>query len=171
MIIRPAQAGDSVAIAAITNAIIRDTLITFTTIQRHPEEIAADIAARGPAFLVALDAGGKVGGFATYGAFRGGPGYAYTCEHSIQLAPAVRGAGMGRALMARIEAVARANRFHVMVGGVSSANPGGVAFHLAMGFEQVCHLPEVGYKEDQWLDLILMQKILHPLPDSDRRGG
>ena len=159
MIIRPAHANDAAAIAEIANQIIRDTLVTFTTAERNTDSIAADIAARAPAYLVAEKAG-RVVGFATYGPFRTGPGYAQTCEHSIQLDPGARGQGTGRLLMAELENIARAEGVHVLVAGISSANPGAMAFHAALGFVKVGQMRQVGRKSGRWLDLILMQKIL-----------
>lgn len=159
MIIRPANANDAVAIAEIANQIIRDTLATFTTATRSADSIAADIATRAPAYLVAEQAG-QVVGFATYGPFRAGPGYARTCEHSIQLSPGARGQGTGRLLMAELENIARRQGVHVLVAGISSANPGAVVFHAALGFTRVGQMPQVGRKSGRWLDLILMQKIL-----------
>lgn len=161
MSIRQAQVGDAAAIAGITNAIIRDTLVTFTTVERNPEDIAAEIRSRGPGYIVA-EHEGQVVGFATYGPFRAGPGYAHCREHSIQLAPMARGRGYGRALMLRLEDAALADGVHVLVAGISSANPDAIAFHAALGFAEVGHMPEVGFKWGQWLDLVLMQKILAP---------
>ncbi|WP_377190093.1 GNAT family N-acetyltransferase [Ruegeria meonggei] len=159
MIIRPAQAGDATAIAEITNAIIRETLITFTTIERSLDSIATDINARGAAYLVA-EVERQVLGFATYGPFRSGPGYAQSREHSVQLSPKARNQGAGRALMTALEDVARSEGVHVLVAGISSANPGAVAFHAALGFEITGQMPEVGFKWGKRLDLVLMQKIL-----------
>lgn len=159
MIIRQANTADTGAICAIWNGIVRDTDITFTTVEKSDAEIAADIAARGTAWLVAEE-GDQVIGFATYGPFRGGPGYAHTMEHSIHLAPAARGLGAGRALMERLEQVARAEGVHVLVAGISGTNPGAVAFHARLGFEEVGRMPQVGRKGGEWLDLLLMQKIL-----------
>lgn len=173
MNIRQAMADDAPAIVAITNAIIRDTLVTFTTDERSVESIVADIEAKGPAFLVAEN-DGVVLGFATYGNFRCGPGYAQCREHSIQLAPQTRGQGVGRALMAALEDGAKADQVHVLVAGISSANPAAIAFHAAIGFEHVGHMPEVGFKWGQRLDLVLMQKILGPqssvAPDRDKKA-
>ncbi len=161
MRVRQAQPADAAEIALITNAIIRDTLVTFTSDERSAESIARDIQARGAAFLVA-EYQGQVIGFATYAPFRSGSGYAKCREHSIQLADNARGHGFGRALMERLQQVARGEGVHVLVAGISSANPGAIAFHSALGFAEVGHMPEVGHKWGQYLDLVLMQKILSP---------
>ncbi|KIC43272.1 GNAT family acetyltransferase [Ruegeria sp. ANG-R] len=161
MIIRQARAEDASGIAAITNAIIRDTLVTFTTTERSLGSIVADIEMRGSHYLVAeLD--GQVVGFATYGPFRAGPGYVRTAEHTIQLSRIAWGQGIGRALMSVLERIAHKDGVHVLVAGISSANPGAIDFHSAIGFHQVGRMPEVGRKRDQWLDLVLMQKIIGP---------
>jgi len=158
-LIRPAKPEDAPAIAAITNAMIRDTLVTFSTTEKHPQEIAARLSQSGPCFLVAEDHG-TVLGFATYGSFRNGPGYRHTAEHSIHLAAEARGRGLGRALMTSLEKQARVDEIHILVAGISSANPGAVHFHTALGFQHVGRMPETGRKWGQWLDLILMQKRL-----------
>lgn len=159
--IRPATAADCAAIAAIWNPIIRDTAITFTDLERTEAGLAqmlAEKAGAGFPFLVAADGG--VLGFATYGTFRNGPGYARTAEHTILLGPQARGRGVGRALMAAIEEHARGRGIHSLWAGVSAENPAGRAFHAAIGYAEVAVLPEVGWKFGRWIDLVLMQKIL-----------
>lgn len=174
MIVRQARAGDAAAICGIWNAIIRDTAITFTTEVRTESAVAAEIAERDGAFLVA-EAVGSVVGFATYSGFRAGPGYARTKEHSIHLAPAARGQGAGLALMLRLEQAAEAEGVHSLIAGISGANPGAVAFHAKLGFVEVARIPEVGFKAGRWLDLVVMQKFVRigqqVAPDfaSDRR--
>ncbi|MEX3316034.1 N-acetyltransferase family protein [Sulfitobacter sp. PS-8MA] len=158
-VIRPAVAQDAAAVAALWSGMIRDSLATFTTEEKTADDIALLIDARRGAFWVA-DVAGEVAGFVTFGSFRGGPGYAATVEHSIVLSDSARGQGLGRGLMTRAMGAAAAQGHHVMVAAISSANPGAVAFHEKLGFAQVGHMPEVGRKRDQWLDLILMQKIL-----------
>lgn len=170
MIVRQARAQDAPAIARIVNDIVQDTLITFTTRLRDPGSVRSDIEARGAAFVVA-EAEHTVLGFATYGTFRNGPGYAHTKELSINLVPAARGQGVGRQLMQRLEAVANQAGVHVLVAGISSANPTGVEFHAALGFREVGRMPEVGFKAGRWLDLILMQKNLPVRTDSYQTTG
>ena len=163
-VITRAGTGDAGWITAIWNGIIADTLITFTTTPKTPDEVQAMIDTR-PVIVLPDQAG-----FATYGSFRDGPGYAATVEHTIYLAPAIRGQGLGPALMAHMMDHAANAGHRVMVAGISGANPGAVRFHARLGFAQVGHMAQVGHKAGQWLDLILMQKMLNP-PDTARGAG
>lgn len=159
--IRAATAADCAAIAAIWNPIIRDTAITFTNLEKTEAglaQILAEKTAAGFPFLVAAE--GDVLGFATYGTFRNGPGYARTAEHTILLGPQARGRGVGRALMTALEDHARRRAIHSLWAGVSGENPAGRAFHSAIGYAEVAVLPQVGWKFGRWLDLVLMRKIL-----------
>jgi len=159
MIIRSATREDSVAIAEIWNAIIRDTARTFTTREKSSDDLALEIETRRSAFIVAeLD--GEILGFATYFPFRSGPGYAFTKEHSVNIRQRAWGKGTGRALMARLEDVARANHVHSLIAGVSGENQDGIRFHKALGFDEIARLPSVGRKFERWMDLVLLQKML-----------
>ena len=157
-VIRPARPGDAPAIAEIWNAIIRDTVITFTTAEKDADTLAASIADGMPC-LVAEEAG-DILGFVTAFQFRGGPGYAHTFEHSIHMAPGAQGRGLGRALMAAMEAALGARGIHSLIAGVSGENASGIAFHAALGYREVARLPQVGRKFGRRHDLVLMQKIL-----------
>jgi phosphinothricin acetyltransferase len=57
-----------------------------------------------------------------------------------------------------------------MIAGVDSENLASLGFLKRYGFERVAHLPEVGYKFDRFLDLILLQywitPRIRPLADS-----
>lgn len=156
--IRLAAAADAEAIAEIHNAVIREGLQTFNSRERLLSEVADDIAT-GRVF-VATDEVGTVQGFASYCQFRKGVGYAHSAEHTIYLHPDTQGAGLGRRLMTALCDHAAGQGFHVMVAGISAANPAGVAFHSRLGFEKVGQMREVGRKAGQWLDLVLMQKTL-----------
>jgi phosphinothricin acetyltransferase len=160
VIVRPAEPGDAAGIAALHNAVIADPVrvITFTTALRTAAEVAALIDAGQPHWVGAQD--GRVLGFATCFAFRKGPGYARTREHTILLAPEAQGRGLGRRLMAALEAGAAAEGVHSLFAGVSGENAAGVAFHAALGFAVAARLSEVGWKHGRWHDLVLMQKFL-----------
>lgn len=163
--IRPASAADSDSIAAIWNEVIRLPHVTFTTTAKTSGGVAAVIAGRaaeGWPFLVAADdtADGNVVGFATYAPFRDGPGYRRTMEHSINLAPAARGRGVGRALMQALFAAAADGGIHSLMAAVSGINPDGIAFHRRLGFAEVGRIPEAGWKGGRFIDLVLLQRLL-----------
>lgn len=155
--IRAARAEDATAIAAIWNHVIRDGAITFTTKEKTQAEIEALIAA---APVLVAETGGTVTGFAKYGAFRAGPGYADAAEHTILLAPGAQGQGLGRALMAALQARAQTDGIVHLIAGISGSNARAVAFHAALGFAKVGHLPGVGRKRGSRHDLVLMMKKL-----------
>lgn len=157
--IRPACNSDAVAIAMLWNWMIRDTLSTFTTQEKSEAEISDLIQTRSRHFFVS-EAQGACQGFATFGPFRAGPGYRTTCEHSILVHPDHHGLGVGRALMDALTGAATADNYRVMVAAISGENPAAIEFHSKIGFRQVGHMPQVGFKAGRWLDLVLMQKNL-----------
>lgn len=161
--IRPARTGDAAAIAALLNHWIETSAVTFNPVPKTEADIVGMIAtkaAEGHGFFVAQDAGGQLLGQASYGQFRAGQGYRTCMEHSISLAPAAQGKGIGRALMTAVEDHARAAGAHQMIAGVSGENAAGRAFHERLGYRHIATLPEAGYKFGRFLDLVLMQKFL-----------
>lgn len=163
--IRDATADDAAPIAALYNATIPTTTNAWTEELQSVEDRAAWIehqAADGFPVLVA-EADGNVVGFATYEHFRGAgkwPGYRFTVEHSIHIAESTWRRGVGRALMEALLARARAAGLHVMVGAIDSGNERSIAFHERLDFVEVARMPEIGFKFGQWLDLVLVQRIL-----------
>lgn len=160
--IREAGARDAAEVAAIWNKVIRDTAITFNSVEKTEAELVRlfiEKADQGHAFFVAEE-DGAVLGFATYGQFRGGAGYARSMEHTIILGEAARGKGLGRALLSAVEDHARDGGAHSLIAGVSGENEAGIAFHTAMGYREAARVPEVGWKFERWMDLVLLQKLL-----------
>jgi phosphinothricin acetyltransferase len=154
MIIRPANTGDTAAILTIWNHYIANTIATFNSELKTLDGVKTLMASQ-PFWVV--DNGGAVG-FATYGDFRKGVGYARTAEHTLFLTDGLR--GQGRALMAPLENHARRAGIHSLFAGVCHENTNAVGFHQAIGYKHAATLPQVGWKFGRWHDLILMQKFL-----------
>ncbi|MEO1688280.1 MAG: N-acetyltransferase family protein [Pseudomonadota bacterium] len=146
-------------VADIWNAVIRDTSVTFTTEEKREDALAAWLAEDGPR-LVAAEGPGAVLGFAAASPFRSGPGYRFTWEHSVHVAPPGRGRGLGRALMDALAAELRARGGRAMIAGISGENPRAEAFHRRLGFGEVGRIPEAGFKFGRWMDLVLMRRAL-----------
>ena len=165
MKIRPATIDDAPAITAIWNHYIENTT-TFNPILKTNTDIARAIKSR--TYLVCET--DKVLGFATYGAFRAGLGYASTAEHSIWFAPNAKGTGGGRKLLSALESHAQNAGIHTFIGGISADNIDSIAFHIACGYEKTGHLPRVGYKFDQHHDLVFMSKSLYQDYENNDEG-
>ena len=99
-------------------------------------------------------------GFSSYGPFRNWPGYRFTVEHSVYVASAFRGRGVGRNLVKAVIDHAREQKMHVMIAGVDAAGEASIGLHLSLGFEEVACFKQVGFKFGRWLDLKFLQLIL-----------
>jgi len=113
------------------------------------------------------DSSGQLLGFASYGAFRAWPAYKYTVEHSIYVDSRFRGRGIGHLLLQQIIESASARSYHVLIGGIDTANKASIALHEKLGFVHCATMREVGFKFGRWLDLSFYQLILatplHPM--------
>ena len=108
-------------------------------------------------------------GFASYGTFRAWPGYKYTVEHSIYVKADCRRRGIGKVLLQEIIAAARAQNYHVLIGGIDSQNAASIRLHESFGFSHAGTLRQVGFKFGRWLDLSFYQLALET-PREPREG-
>jgi L-amino acid N-acyltransferase len=115
----------------------------------------------------AVDEQGRLLGFATYGMFRERPAYKYTVEHSVYVERDCRGRGVGRKLLEAIVERARAQEYHVLIGGIDADNAISVDLHRKLGFTFCGEIRESGFKFGRWLHLHFYQLILdtpaHPV--------
>ncbi len=108
----------------------------------------------------AVDEGGELLGFASYGTFRAWPAYKYSVEHSIYVAAPHRGKGFGKLLLQEIIGAAREQSYHVLIGGIDSQNTASIILHKRFGFEHAGTIRQAGFKFGRWLDLDFYQLIL-----------
>jgi L-amino acid N-acyltransferase YncA len=162
MELRDAERKDVPGILSIFNeVIVNSTAVYFLA----PVELGEREAwfdnrrAAGYPVIVAID-GNDVVGFASFGAWRTAPAYAWTVEHTVHVRAGSRGRGIGSALVSELFGVARAMGKHVMIGGIDAENTRSLAFHRRLGFEPVAHFRSVGRKFDRWLDLLFVQRQL-----------
>jgi len=130
------------------------------TVAEMERRYDAIIAAGYPYFVAENDAGAVIG-YSFASAYRARPGYCYTVEDSVYVAPAASGQGTGRTLLSRlIEACAqRGDRLMVAVIG-DVGNAASIALHRAAGFVDVGRMPGVGWKFGRWIESMLMQRPL-----------
>lgn len=110
--------------------------------------------------LAAVDAGGVLLGFASYGPFRAWPAYQYTIEHSLYVHRDHRRRGVGRRLLEQLVDAATQRGYRTLIGGIDADNAASIALHVAQGFVLAGTIRDAGYKFGRWLDLAFYQKGL-----------
>jgi phosphinothricin acetyltransferase len=164
VIIRPSTEGDAEPLAAIYGHAVLHGFGTFET--TPPDAAAMDARRRGVQVyglphLVAEDAG-RVLGFAYAGPFRPRPGYRFTAEDSVYVAPDAQGRGVGRALLVQVLEACESFGLRQVVAVIGdSNNAASIALHQALGFEHQGVGRSLGFKHGRWLDIVWMQKSMN----------
>jgi len=163
MLVRLAREDDLEAVEVIYTHYVRTSTCTWQIEPGSMEERRAWFAARDERHpvTVAID-GDEVVGFGSLGAFRAREGYRFTVEDTVYVRADRHRRGVGRALLADLVDRACALGHRTIVAGISADQEASVALHAAFGFREVGRLPEVGFKFDRWLDLLLMQRPSAP---------
>ncbi len=160
--IRHATRTDLTAIREIWNYYILHTTYNYDFEPKTPEFLESwfDKKAESglPVFVVEVD--GQVVGYGAYSQFRERNAYAHSAEHGLYFHPGFRGRGMGRQLLEKLLSDGKERGFHTFVAVIDSSNEGSIGFHEKMGFERIGIIKEVGRKHGQWLNLVLLQKII-----------
>jgi phosphinothricin acetyltransferase len=172
MNLRAATQADAEALAAIYDHHVLHGLGTF---ELEPPGAAwmdgrrRDVQGHGLPFVVA-EVAGQVLGYAYAGPFRPRPGYRYTVEDSVYVAPDAIGRGVGRAALAAVLDQCQAMGLRQVTAVIGdSGNAASIGLHRALGFEDAGIVRNVGFKHGRWVDIVMMQKALNggaqTLPD------
>jgi phosphinothricin acetyltransferase len=175
VLIRPATAADIGAITAIYGHHVRHGTGTFELEAPDEAEMARrreTVVGAGWPWLVAVDGGHAVIGYAYANPFRPRGAYRFCVEDSIYLADHVRGRGVGRSLLAELMGRCEALGARQMVAVIGdSANAASIELHRRLGFTPAGLLSSAGWKFDRWLDVVLMQRALGPGAMTPPQGG
>lgn len=163
---RDATEADLPAIQSIYAHHVRNSIATFEISPPTLDEMRLRYLAirrEGKPYLVAYGADGLLAGYCYASTYRVRPAYDYTVEDTIYLAPGQEGRGMGTVLLRALLERCAAGPWRQMVAVISGhGSAASVALHRKLGFEIAGTLLSVGYKHDQWIDTILMQRALGP---------
>ena len=164
--IRDSEPADVPAITAIYAYSVMTSLATF---DEHPPSVEEmrerrdDVVDIGLPFLVAVDAGGKVLGYAYAAAFRRRTGYRFTLEDSIYVERTATHRGIGTALLTALIDRCAAAGYRQMVAVIADTErTASIGLHEKLGFKMVGVMPAIGYKFRRWIDVVLLQRALGP---------
>ncbi len=160
--IRDARPADAPAIAAIYNEGIADRDATLETEPRDAAERTTWLAARSPRHpvVVALDATGQTVGWASLNPFNARESYRHVADISVYVRRANRGQGIGTRLLEELESRARTIGFHKLALAALARNVAGRHLYDRGGFRLIGTYVEQGIVDGQWVDVIVMEKLL-----------
>ncbi|HEX7885127.1 MAG TPA: GNAT family N-acetyltransferase [Phenylobacterium sp.] len=164
MILRAARADDAQALAAIYGHHVLHGFGTFETEPPDPSWMDGrrrEIQAHGLPYVVA-ERDGRVLGYAYASPFRPRPGYRFTAEDSVYVAPDAVGQGVGRRVLSSVIDACAAFGLRQLVAVIGdSGNAASVGLHRSLGFTDAGVGRSVGFKHGRWVDIVWMQKALN----------
>jgi phosphinothricin acetyltransferase len=161
MHLRRAAVADAEAIRRIYNAEVLGSMATFDLVPRSLDDQREWLAEHsGPYPAVVAECHGHLAGFGSLSPYRSRPAYATTVEDSVYVERDKRAQGVGKLLLGELVSMGAAHGFHAIIARIAGGQEASIALHLACGFEQVGVEREVGRKFGQWLDVVLMQRLL-----------
>jgi L-amino acid N-acyltransferase YncA len=160
--LRVAVADDAEAIRAIYNVYVETTTYTFDLVARSLADQQAWLAARTGAHtaLVAVD-GDQVVGFGSLSPYRDRPAYSTSVEDSVYVHPDRVGKGVGKLVLGGLVDAAAASGFHAVFARIVGGHEASIGLHRSFGFEVIGTEREVGRKFSRWLDVVVMERLLH----------
>jgi L-amino acid N-acyltransferase len=159
--IRPATGNDIPAITDIYNHAILNTTATFDTEPRTVDDRMEwfHTHTEDHPVLVAVSQDIVIG-WASISPFKKRDAYRYTVEDTLYVSSGYQGMGVGTALLDRVVRVAEMKSYRVIVAIITGGNEASLRLHRRFGFEKVGELHGVGWKSEQWLDVVYLQKTL-----------
>jgi L-amino acid N-acyltransferase YncA len=154
--------GDVRAITSIYNHYVMNSVATFDEISKTEDEMRKKILLilqSNYPFLV-LEENGVVIGYAYASQWKERPAYRFSVEISIYVHWDSVGKGFGFILISKLLELLQQNIGHVhsVISTIALPNPSCCHLHEKMGFIQVSHYKEVGFKFGKWIDVCCYQK-------------
>lgn len=159
--IRIATIEDAEAITEIYKPYVLNTTITFELDPPTVDEMRHRIlhTLEKYPYLVAEEEG-KVIGYAYAGTLYDRRAYDHSAELSIYIHKDKRHGGVGHLLYNALIDYLKKMNITNLYGCITYPNPASISFHEKYGFKEAAHFHECGYKFDQWLDVVYLEKKL-----------
>lgn len=159
--IRDVNIQDAKQIVDIYNYYVLNSIVTFDNIpfsEQDFKERIETISSQYPFIIFEEDH--HILGYAYANMFRQKPAYRNTVETTIYLKHDVQGRLIGSTLYIELLKKLKEQNYHAIIGGLSLPNDASVRLHEKLGFKQVAHFKEVGFKFNKWVDVGFWELIL-----------
>jgi L-amino acid N-acyltransferase YncA len=108
--------------------------------------------------LVAVDAPGRVRGWAALSAVSGRCLYGGVAEVSVYVGADARGQGIGRLLLTGLVAESEQHGMWTLQAGIFPENAASLRLHQALGFRVVGRRERIGQLRGRWQDTLLLER-------------
>ncbi|MDD2533669.1 MAG: GNAT family N-acetyltransferase [Eubacteriales bacterium] len=107
--------------------------------------------------VLVAELSGLIVGYACLSDFRSYEGYWPCAENSIYVMPEYSNQQIGTRLMVELLELASHSKLKNIIAAIDGSNESSVRFHEKFNFAKCGELKEIGFKNNAWLSLILMQ--------------
>jgi L-amino acid N-acyltransferase YncA len=159
--IRPVLIEDSQRICEIYNHYVLNTSISFEEEPVSRDEMAkriSTITGSYPFLVYELD--GVLLGYAYANRWKERAAYRFTAEVTVYIDKNHLGKGIGIKLLEELLRTVREYNIHALMAVIALPNDSSIRLHEKYGFKKAAHFPEVGYKQNRWIDVGYWELII-----------
>ena len=155
---RQAEPGDAGTIARIYNEGIEDRVATFDTELRTADDILGWLEEDYP--LVVAEADGEVRAWAVVHPYSARAVYSGVGDYSVYVSRESRGRGLGRVTLAALVQECEARGYWKLLSRIFPRNEASLALARSLGFREVGVYRRHGKLDGQWLDCVIVERLL-----------
>lgn len=159
---RTANPNDAEQLLKIYAPYVENTSISFEyhvpTVEEFKRRIQK-ITEKYPCIVAVKD--DEIVGYAYASTFRDKAAYAVSLETTIYVKKTFHRHGIGKTLYKILEELLKLQNITNLYASITYPNLKSMKFHEKMGFVKIAHFNRCGYKNDTWLDMIFMEKIIN----------
>ena len=145
---------------------ITDTTISFEYEPPSLEEFTARVQTTSSKYpYLVYERDSVILGFAYGSPYQERIAYNFDADLSVYLAPEAQKGGIGRKLYTCLLDLLQKQGFYNVYACITATNQRSIDFHKSLGFRDLGAHPRAGYKFDQWLDIVWMDKQLPQASD------
>lgn len=161
ILIRLAMIEDIESITNIYNQGIRSKICTFDEFEITGDRYIKYITDNtGKYALLVAENKGEIIGWTSIEPISERWAYRFTCLSSTYIKEGYTGSYVGHQLSSAKFNTAKELGFHSIIAETLSTNPKSVAFLMSLGYRIVGEIVEAGYRDNKWIGLVVLQKIL-----------
>jgi phosphinothricin acetyltransferase len=163
--LRPATEADMPGVTRIYGEHVTHGLASFEETPPSFEDMVARfrVLKRQSFPYIVAERNNAIVGYSYAGPYRTRSAYRFTIENSVYVDRQATGEGIGRALLSQLICECEKGSWRQMIAIIgNSGNQASIALHESLGFRLVGILREVGFKHEQWVDSVVMQRALTP---------